>query len=661
MRSSSSKVAVGLAAAALGLAFVVPAAQATPARGPRTFQLRGSSPSWAAGAKPVSKTPGSQQLSLTVMLQGRDQAGAAALAAAVSTPGSSQYGQYLSTAQYNQRFAPTDAQLSAVRSWLSGAGLKVTEVASNNRLVSVTGTAAQAEAAFGTSLANYKRDGSTVRAAQSDISIPADLAGVVGGVNGLSTPTRINKPDKLGVAPPPDAFVNATPCSTYWAQKIATTAPKVNGKYQPYSPCGYTPSQLQGAYGLSQGYSIGLNGQGTTVAIVDAYAAPTIVSDANTYAVNHGGAAFKRGQFKQITPQHYTYGYEDTVNGDLCGENGWYGEETLDVEAVHAIAPGANILYVAGSNCLDDGLLGALNKIVANHRADIITNSWGDAGDIDPYADAATLSAYTETFVQAALEGIGVFFSSGDSGDEVADIGSRQTDFPASDPWVTAVGGTSLAVGASNNYLFETGWGTSKSTLTNGKWAPKPPGNWVYGAGGGTSQVFVQPAYQKGVVPRSIANYFGKPAGRAVPDVAAVADPNTGFLVGETQTFPAANGKPSYTKYSEYRIGGTSLASPVMAGIEALADQAWGRPHGFANYQIYRLAGTPSFHDIVSPNQTKYVVRQDFVNSVDASDGLVTSLRALNQTESLVVQRGYDDVTGVGTPNGMNYILRLGR
>jgi subtilase family serine protease len=114
-------------------------------------------------------------------------------------------------------------------------------------------------------------------------------------------------------------------------------------------------------------------------------------------------------------------------------------------------------------------------------------------------------------------------------------------------------------------------------------------------------------------------------------------------------------------KYSEYRIGGTSLASPVMAGIEALADQAWGRPHGFANYQIYRLAGTPSFHDIVSPNQTKYVVRRDFANTVDASDGLVTSLRALNQTESLVVQRGYDDVTGVGTPNGMNYILRLGR
>ncbi|MEO6821581.1 MAG: protease pro-enzyme activation domain-containing protein, partial [Candidatus Nanopelagicales bacterium] len=258
MRSSSSKVAVGLTAAALGLALVVPAAQATPANGHRTLLLRGSSPGWAASAKPVSKTPGSQQLSLTVILQGRDQAGAAALAAAVSTPGGAQYGQYLSTSQYNQRFAPTATQLNAVRSWLSGAGLTVTEVASNNRLVSVTGTVAQAEAAFGTTLANYRQGGSTVRAAQSDISIPADLAGIVGGVSGLSTPTRMNKPDKLGVAPPPDAFVNATPCSTYWAQKIATTTPKVNGQHQPYAPCGYTPSQLQGAYGLSQGYSIGL-------------------------------------------------------------------------------------------------------------------------------------------------------------------------------------------------------------------------------------------------------------------------------------------------------------------------------------------------------------------------------------------------------------------
>jgi subtilase family serine protease len=661
MKSSSTRIVVGSTVAVLGLALLIPAAQATPAGRARTQQLRGSTPSWVAGATPVAKAPGSQRLSMTVILQGRDQAGAAALAASVSTPGSAQYGRYLTPEQYNQRFAPTAASVRAVRSWLTGAGLQVTDVAYNNRLISVSGTVSQAEAAFGTSLATYRRNGKLVRAAQSDISVPTALAGIVSGVTGLSTPTRMYQPDKLGVAPPPDAFVNATPCSAYWAQKIAYSTPKVGGKHQPYSPCGYTPSQLQGAYGLSRGYSIGLNGQGTTVAIVDAYASPTIPGDANTYAVRQGQAPFAKGQFKQITPSSYTYGYEDKVNGDLCGENGWYGEETLDIEAVHAIAPGANILYVAGSNCLDDGLLTALNKIIDRHRADIITNSWGDAGDIDPVADAATLSAYTETFVQAALEGIGVFFSSGDSGDEISGTGTRQTDFPASHPWVTAVGGTSIGIGAQNNYLFETGWGTSKSTLTQGQyggwsWQPKPPGDWIYGAGGGTSQVFVQPAYQKGVVPWSIAHYFGPVAGRAVPDVATIADPNTGFLVGETQTWPDGS-----VRYGEYRIGGTSLASPVMAGIEALADQASGRPHGFANFQIYRLAGTSSFHDIVNPPQTMYVVRQDFVNGVDATDGFKTSLRALNQTGTLSVRRGYDDVTGVGSPNGMNYILRLGR
>ncbi len=214
----------------------------------------------------------------------------------------------------------------------------------------------------------------------------------------------------------------------------------------------------------------GINGRGVTVAIVDAYASPTIRADIQQYAARNGGAPWALGQFKQHKPDSIRLGFRDPAGGNggnLCDEQGWYGEETLDVEAVHTMAPGAKVLYVGAASCLDNDILNAVNDIVDGHQADIISNSYGDLGeDIDP----VEVRAETAVYIQAALEGIGVFFSSGDNGDEVDTTGARQTDFPASDPWVTAVGGTSLGVGRANNYLFETGWGTTRSAVTDGAW-----------------------------------------------------------------------------------------------------------------------------------------------------------------------------------------------
>jgi subtilase family serine protease len=133
--------------------------------------------------------------------------------------------------------------------------------------------------------------------------------------------------------------------------------------------------------------------------------------------------------------------------------------------------------------------------------------------------------------------------------------------------------------------------------------------------------------------------------GRAVPDISAVGDPNTGYIVGQTQTFPDGS-----VKYSEYRLGGTSLSSPLIAGIMALADQAAGTPHGFVNPLLYSLAGSGAYHDIVDPASTVAVVRTNFKNGVDASDGLSYVLRTMNQTLSLHTTPGWDDVTGLGTP-----------
>jgi subtilase family serine protease len=134
-----------------------------------------------------------------------------------------------------------------------------------------------------------------------------------------------------------------------------------------------------------------------------------------------------------------------------------------------------------------------------------------------------------------------------------------------------------------------------------------------------------------------------------VPDVAALADPTTGMLVGETQTFP-----DGHQAYSEYRIGGTSLASPLYAGMFALAMQKAGHPFGLANPVLYQTRAASS--DITTAQRSTYpgAVRADYVNGVDAADGYVYSERTFDSDQALTihVRDGYDDVTGIGSPAG---------
>jgi len=332
----------------------------------------------------VAGTPSSaQRISVKLYLADQNTAELDALVSAVSTPGTSRYGKYLSNAQFKARFAPSAATVASVRTFLTGSGLTVSRVASNRSYVEAQGTVSAVQKAFATSLKQYKLDGQTLRAAASAPTVPAALSGKVIAVSGLASMSATMKPNhedgpkvkgstatlkttakkSTSAAPPPDAFVNAPPCSTYFAQKTATGTPPAYGKTQPYVTCGYVPAQLQGAYGMTSLIRHGLDGRGVTVAITDAYAAPTILADANKYAVSHGQAAFSRKQFNQVLPSSFRYGYDDTVNGDQCGEQGWYGEETLDVEAVHAVAPGANVTYVASPSCDNADFADTLNTV----------------------------------------------------------------------------------------------------------------------------------------------------------------------------------------------------------------------------------------------------------------------------------------------------------
>jgi subtilase family serine protease len=271
-----------------------------------------------------------------------------------------------------------------------------------------------------------------------------------------------------------------------------------------------------------------------------------------------------------------------------------------------------------------------MNHVVDNHLASIVTNSYGFPTELLP---TGYMKPLEDTLIQAAAEGIGVYFSSGDGGDETSFVGYATPDWPASSPWVTAVGGTSIGIGSSNARVLETGWGTSNyncdtTTLVCTRTA------WLYGAGGGVSRIFAKPWYQSGL------NF----SGRAVPDVAAIADPQTGLLVGQTQTFPDG------VYYDEYRIGGTSLASPIFAGLMALADQAAGSPHGFANPAFY--ANESAFYDVLSVKTA--VARRNFVNSVDDTAGTVDRLRTFDDYSGSPTQftgPGWDNVTGLGTPS----------
>jgi len=526
-------------------------------------------------------------------------------------------------------------------------GFTVTAIPANRLYVAARGTVAQAQTAFAVKLNEYTVKGLTLRAPASPLSIPASLKSVVTAVVGLDQGGVAHPLSSKIIAPPPAGFRNGQPWSLFWGQTIATDQPRAYGRYLPYAVRGYTPAQFRGAYGVTNAIKHGNDGRGVTVAVIDAYAAPTIVYDVNRYSKDNGVPTFKRGQFKQVWAPGLV---AEPAQGD---EQDWYGEETLDVEAVHSMAPGARIVYVGSLTSSDTDMDVALNWVVDHHAAQIISNSYGDAGEAMP---PDLVKAETAIFLQAACEGIGVYFSSGDDGDEVADLGYRTVDWPASSPWITDVGGTSLGVGAHNNYLFETGWGTSKSVLTDGVWTPGLPGNYLYGSGGGTSQLMGEPWYQFRVVPKSISQYFSSTPGRAVPDVAMDGDPTTGMLVGETQTW--LDGSVSY---DTYRIGGTSVSCPLFAGVMALADQRAGWPHGFANPLFYRLAGSRAFRDVVSPppGTTIAAVRSDFDNGESAADGLTFSVRTMNQTGTLHTRRGYDDVTGVGSPNGAAFLNAL--
>jgi subtilase family serine protease len=309
-------------------------------------------------------------------------------------------------------------------------------------------------------------------------------------------------------------------------------------------PAGFTPQQIWTAYDFQPLLNAGYNGAGQTIAIVDAYGSKSIQTDVATFSSQFG--------LPSLTLNIY---YPD---GTPRKNTGWAQETSLDVEWAHAIAPNAKIALVVAYSASFQYLYNAINYTINSvPGVTVISMSFGALESSYSTTGSYTISAFSALFAKAVSKGISCFASSGDNG---ANGLSSSTLYPASDPNVTAVGGTSLYLNSDNSYKSETTWN---------------------GTGAGASTVFSKPSWQD-----AHGNNM-----RDIVDVAYDSDPYTGFPVCYTSLF-----RPKW-----YEFGGTSDAAPQWAALFAIAVQYKGHTFGNANAKLYSLSSSV-YHDITTGN-----------------------------------------------------------
>jgi subtilase family serine protease len=378
----------------------------------------------------------------------------------------------------------------------------------------------------------------------------------------------------------------------------------------------------------------GLTGKGVRTAVVGVSRTTTTPRDFATFARRHD-QPLRPGQFSESFPA----GLDATCRTEPAR----FAEDFGDVELVHAMAPAADITYLA-AKCDDDGqalpMLDAYAAVTDRHSADIVDSAW-NARYNDATLSPGLIAAYQHVFEQGAAEGIGFYVDSDDEGDDSAVSPTHQptVSYPDSDPWVTGVGGTSLAIGPDGRYEWEAPWGDHTAGLTtSGNGWSDPPGTFIGGGGGGVSAVFGQPSYQRDVVPGNLSRLH-----RVVPDIAADASLGTGMLIGVTVSL--RSGQPA--TYHEFAFAGTSSSVQLIAGIQADAQQAaGGTPIGFANPSLYARYGTSAYHDVTAAGSPIDTVGPGRAPVPSGPPFLIT----MGLDQSLTATPGYDDATGIGTP-----------
>ena len=388
----------------------------------------------------------------------------------------------------------------------------------------------------------------------------------------------------------------------------------------------YGPSQLQRAYNLRPLYRSGITGRGETIAIVDAFGSRTIAHDLGVFDRHYSLPA--PPSLKVIAPAG------KIPHGDHAG---WAGETTLDVEWAHSMAPGAKILLVETPKNENEGTSGfpqivkAENYVIRHHRASVISQSFGATEETFPTRHS--LLALRGAYKNAASHDVTVLAATGDSG--AADVNAHNrfytrpvTDWPASDPLVTGVGGTQLSLNAAGKRLRpDRVWNDTHNKAVARYFETTVPdpdaGN------GGSSIIFGRPSYQNGVAAR-VGQH------RGVPDVSM-----SGACSGQVETYQSYPGQPK----GWYAACGTSESTPLFAGIVALADQQAGHHLGLLNPALYTLAAhhAAGIVDITRGNTTVEFTRKGKLITIHGAKA----------------RAGYDEASGVGTVNGAKLVREL--
>jgi hypothetical protein len=605
------------------------------------------------GAQFEAPLPAANRLQLTVALEPQDPSGLASFAEEVATPSSPRFRQYLGVSQFAERFGATPAQIALVRSALQAQGLTVGSATANDLTLPVSGTAAQVDRAFSISLTQVQLpSGRTAYANVQAPALPAGAARFVQGVIGLDD-VALDQPQQASAGSqrspaPARAQRQSTSAVSSRTGAGSLAAPIATGGPQPceaaravpeeFGGLGETADQIATAYQLSSLYQAGDFGVGQTVALFEQEAFQP--SDIAEFQACYGTSA----SVEAID-----------VDGGPTPFNGEDAEAALDIEQVVGLAPRAHVLVYQGPIEQSQAPIDIISRIVSDDRAKVISTSWGIC---ERYTAQRVISAENTLLQEAAAQGQSFFAASGDSGSEQCEQ-YKAEEFqlavlnPASQPFATGVGGTSLyGLDAEGNPVFPYD-GTlppGEGVWNNGPYRSEGGG----GTGGGISAEWAMPSYQLGAagsVGVINAESSGAPCGagaghcREVPDVSADADPQTGYVVyidGGT------------TEGGWTILGGTSGAAPLWAALTALANSSpacRGLPIGFANPSLYAIAGSAyssDFRDIVEPSPSSRAFGFPPTNNSTAFG-----------VGPFAVTPGYDMATGIGAPLGPSLAASL--
>ncbi|MEO8972850.1 MAG: protease pro-enzyme activation domain-containing protein [Ktedonobacteraceae bacterium] len=574
------RLAVVMAMLVVACASVISIRLMAQAKQDRPFVLQGQYVPLTAHAQLLGAASGQQQLNLSIGLQLRNQQELDTLLSDMYNPRSSMYHHFLTPQEFNDEFGPTVEQQQQVANYLHSQGLTIQSISPNGLLIDASATVSQAEAAFRVAINNYHLGANTFYANATAPTIPSALSSLIASIGGLDNSVRmhpllrrmspqVNKSGKLGSG-----------------TQLAHSMPEA-------TVSGFGPPDLTGAYDAATLQQAGDAGNNQTVAVfeLDGYQS----SDITQYL------------------QNYNLSSPSISNVLVDGYNGAAGagaiEVELDIEVVAAMAPKANQVVYEGPNSTQ-GVNDTYNKIVTDNKAQVMTVSWGEC---ETASGASELQTLDSIFKQGAAQGISMYAAAGDSGAYDCNDTNLAVDSPASDPYITGVGGTNLQLNG-GAYGSESVWSNPTDTQNS------PEGS---GGGGGISNTFALPTWQTG---SGVSNQYSN-GNREVPDVSADADPATGYAVYCTVS---AAGCPSS---GWIEVGGTSAAAPLWAGSTATINsylQQQGKSRvGFANPVIYGLNNAQQqyapFHDVTSGTNLYYPATT-----------------------------GYDDASGWGSPDVYN-------